>query len=130
MPAVLLNLKQPCFFAMNFFTADYGPFLRQHVKPVLAVVLSILIVFGCVCYRSGYLLGSAIHGANNGLAWLVTGYSPTVETRVATVAPRVVTESLKVADLRILARQAGYKKLARSGRKAELVAVLSSEAGP
>ena len=114
---------------MNFFTADYGPFLRQHVKPVLAVVLSILIVFGCVSYRSGYLLGSAIHGANDGLAYLVTGYSPTVEPRVATATPRVLhpiaAENLKVADLRILARQAGYKKLARSGRRAELVAVLS-----
>jgi len=121
---------------MNFLTADYGPLLRQHVKPVLAVVLSILIVFGCVCYRSGYLLGSAIHGANNGLAWLVTGYSPvatvapmvaTVAPMVATVAPMVVTESLKVADLRILARQAGHKKLARSGRRAELVAALASK---
>ena len=127
MPAVLLNLKQPCFFVMDFLTADYGPFLRQYVKPFLAVVLSVLIVFSCACNRRGYLLGSAIHGANDGLAWLVTGYSPTVESRVATVTPRVVTESLKVADLRILARQAGYKKLARSGRKAELVAVLASE---
>ena len=115
--------------------SDYGPFLRQHVKPVLAVVLSVLIVFGCAFYCSGYLLGSAIHGTNNGLAWLVTGYSPTVgpraatvAPRVATVAPRVATENLKVADLRILARQAGYKKLARSGRRAELVAVLSGEA--
>ena len=134
MPAVLLNLKQPCFFVMDFLTADYGPFLRQYVKPFLAVVLSVLIVFSCACYRGGYLLGSAIHGANDGLAWLVTGYSPTVEPRVATVtpkvvtvAPRMVTEGLTVADLRILAREAGYKRLARSGRKAELIAVLSSE---
>ena len=117
---------------MNFLTADYGPLLRQHVKPVLAVVLSILIVFGCACYRGGCLLGSAIHGANDGLAYLVTGYSPTVEPRVATVAPRVLhpiaAENLKVPELRILARQAGYKKLARSGRRAELVAVLTGEA--
>jgi hypothetical protein len=129
MPAVLSNLKQPCFFVMNFVTADYGPFLRQHVKPILAVVLSVLIVFSCACYRGGYSLGSAIHAANDGLAYLVTGYSPTVKPRVATVAPRVATEGLKVADLRILARQAGYKKLARSGRRAELVAVLTGEAG-
>lgn len=120
---------------MEFFTADHGPFLRQHVKPILAVVLSFFIVFSCACYRGGYLLGSAIHGANDGLAYLVTGYSPTVKPRVATVAPRVVTvaprmvtEGLTVADLRIPAREAGYKRLARSGRKAELVAVLSSEA--
>ena len=112
---------------MNSLTADYGPFLRQHVKPFLAVVLSVLIVFGCACYRGGYLLGSAIHGANDGLAWLVTGYSPTVTPKVVAVAPRMVTEGLTVADLRILAREAGYKRLARSGRKAELIAVLSGE---
>ena len=110
---------------MEFFTADQ---FQQHVKPALAIVLAALLVLGCACYRGGYLLGSAIHGANDGLAWLATGYTPTVEPRVATVAPRVATENLKVADLRILARQAGHKKLARSGRKAELVAVLSSEA--
>lgn len=123
---------------MDFFTADHGPFLKQHVKPFLAVVLSVLIVFSCACYRSGYLLGSAIHGANNGLAYLVTGYSPTVEPTVeptvATVTPRVLhpiaAENLKVADLRILARQAGHKKLARSGRKAELITVLTSEVRP
>ena len=131
MPAVLLNLKQPCFFIMNFFTADQ---FQQHVKPTLAVALAVLLVLGCACYRGGYLLGSAIHGANDDLAWLATGYTPTVEPRVATVeprvvtvAPRMVTESLTVANLRILAREAGYKKLARSGRKAELVAVLSGE---
>ena len=129
MPAVLSNLKQPCFFIMEFFTADQ---FQQHVKPALAVALAVLLVLGCACYRGGYLLGSAIHGANDGLAWLVTGYSPMVKPRVATVAPRVLhpiaAENLKVAELRILARQAGYKKLARSGRRAELVAVLSGEA--
>ena len=96
---------------MNFLTADQ---FQQHVKPLLAVALAVLIVFSCACYRGGHLLGSAIHGASDGLAWLATGYTPTV----AVVAP-------KVADLRILAREAGYKRLARSGRKAELVAVLS-----
>jgi hypothetical protein len=116
---------------MNFLTADQ---FQKHVKPFLAVVLSVLIVFSCACYRGGYLLGSAIHGANDGLAWLATGYTPTVAPRVAVVAPRVphpiAAENLKVAELRILARRAGYRKLARSGRKAELVAVLSSEARP
>ena len=110
---------------MNFFTADQ---FQQHVKPALAVALAVLLVLGCACYRGGYLLGSAIHRANDNLAWLATGYTPTVEPRVATATPRVVTESLKVAELRILARRAGYKKLARSGRRAELVAVLSGEA--
>ena len=130
MPAVLSNLKQPCFFIMEFFTANQ---FQQHVKPALAVALAVLLVLGCACYRGGYLLGSAIHGANDGLAWLVTGYTPTVAVvapKVATATPRVVTESLKVAELRTLARQAGYKKLARSGRRAELVAVLSSEVRP
>lgn len=116
---------------MNLFTADQ---FQQHVKPALAVALAALLVLGCACYRSGYLLGSAIHRVNDGLAYLMTGYSPTVEPTVeptvATVTPRVATESLTVANLRILARQAGYKKLARSGRKAELVAVLSSEVRP
>lgn len=112
---------------MNLFTADQ---FQQHVKPALAVALAVLLVLGCACYRGGYLLGSAIHGANNGLAYLVTGYSPTVEPRVATVTPRVLhpiaAENLKVTELRILARQAGYKKLARSGRRAELIAVLTN----
>ena len=118
----IIELETTLFSVMNFLTADQ---FQQHVKPFLAVVLSVLIVFSCACYRGGYLLGSAIYGANDGLAWLVTGYSP-----VAAATPRVVAESLKVADLRILARQAGYKRLARSGRKAELVAVLFSEARP
>ena len=126
MPALLSTLKHHVFFVMDFLAADHGPFLRRNVKPFLAVVLAALLVFGCACYRSGYVLGSAIHGANDGLAWLVTGYSPVVAPRVVTVSPRVVAvESLTVADLRILARQAGYKRLARSGRKAELIAVLS-----
>ena len=41
-----------------------------------------------------------------------------------TATPRVAVENLTVADLRILARKAGYQRLARSGRKADLIAAL------
>jgi hypothetical protein len=61
------------------------------------------------------------------LALTVAGWQPgsTSQPQPASIpAASLPVSGLTVAQLRTLARQAGYKQLARSGRRAELLAVL------
>lgn len=103
--------------------SDWSPAIRQIAHSVAAVVVAVYVV--------GFVLGSMVHAVNDRLAGVRPVPSRTVlqyqaPARIPTLptisAPPL--ETLTVAQLRQLARQAGHKGLARSGRKAQLLAVL------
>jgi len=102
---------------------DHGPGLRA-----LAGHLAHLIA---VTYAAGWVTGGLIHQINSELCYLVTGrrgiaapprppVAPAVPPR-----PRPMLEDLKVVELRQLAREAGFRALARSGRRQQLLEVLA-----
>lgn len=107
--------------------------LKSDWSPTLRNVASRLAAAAVAVYVAGFLFGAILHSANDTLAGLRPAPSYTMlqfqqATRVATVLPTIAAPplaSLKVTELRQLARQAGYRALARSGRKADLLAVLS-----
>ena len=86
-------------------------------------------------YAAGWTVGRWVHRLNDALAAAVTGRPAppplparvTVKRQAAAVAsPGNVAPPARhtVAQLRIMARAAGHRSLARSGRRAELLAVL------
>lgn len=104
--------------------SDWSPALRSAAQHLAAAVVAV--------YVAGYLFGAMLHTANDRLAGIKPVPSRTVlqyqapariPTVSATIAPPPL-ETLTVVELRKLARQAGHKSLARSGRKAQLLAVL------
>jgi hypothetical protein len=105
--------------------ADWSPTLRSIAHSIAAAVVAV--------YVAGFMLGVFIHSTNDTLAGIKPAPSRTVlqyqqATRIAPVLPTITAPplaSLTVVELRKLARQTGHKALARSGRKADLLAVLS-----
>jgi hypothetical protein len=105
--------------------ADWSPTLRSIAHHIAAAVVAVYVV--------GFTLGVFIHSANDALAGIKpTPSRPVLQyqqaTRVANVLPTITAPplaSLTVIELRKLARQAGHKSLARSGRKADLLAMLT-----
>lgn len=127
--------------AIAFIRADHGHALRQAVG-TLAVLVALT-------YTLGYLTGAWVHSLNDSLAGVsreipvitapavlqrpeppATYSAPTIAYAQAP-APQPPTlsappmESLTVAELRQLARAAGHRKLARSGRRSQLLEILA-----
>jgi hypothetical protein len=106
--------------------------LKSDWSPTLRNVASHLAVVIVATYVAGFMFGAILHSANDTLAGIRPAPSRTVlqyqqSARVAPVLPIIAAPplaSLTVAKLRKLARQAGHRALARSGRKADLLAVL------
>ena len=109
---------------LTILRSDWSPALRSGAQYLAAAVVAV--------YVAGYLLGAMLHAANDRLAGVKPVPSRTVlqfqsAARIPTTLPTISApplEALTVVQLRKLARQAGYKGLARSGRKAQLLAVL------
>ena len=105
--------------------SDWSPTLRSIAHSVAAAVVA--------AYVAGFMFGAILHSANDALAGIKPAPSRTVlqcqhAARVANTLPTIAAPplaSLTVVELRKLARQAGHRSLARSGRKADLLAVLS-----
>lgn len=106
----------------------------SHVCERTARALAVAIV---ATYAAGYAAGSMIHHWNDQLASLATGRQPrpalamirqrqaaAIATPAAAIAAPPL-DTLTVIELRKLARAAGHRQLARSGRKADLLAVLA-----
>lgn len=105
--------------------SDWSPTLRSIAHRIAAAAVAV--------YAAGFMLGVFIHGANDTLAGVKFAPSYTVlqfqqTARIPAVLSTITAPplaSLKVTELRKLARQAGHRALARSGRKADLLAALS-----
>lgn len=110
---------------LTILKSDWSPALRSIAHSVAAAVVAV--------YVAGYMLGAIVHSANDALVGIKPVPSRTVlqrqqAARVATVLPTITPPplaSLTVVELRKLARQAGYRSLARSGRRADLLAMLT-----
>jgi hypothetical protein len=121
-----------------FYRSDWAPACES-----LARSLAVAIV---ATYAAGYAAGRILHRLNDRLASMASGRQPqrpspppapvaapiirqpqaaaTVQTRTAAIQSPPL-DTLTVAQLRIMARAAGHKRLARSGRRADLLAVLA-----
>lgn len=118
--------------AIRFIQADHGPQVRAAVS-VLAIAVA-------ATYVLGYLTGQWVHNLNDSMAGFrldsaalfqpapAPSLAPVMIQRHASATMSTIAappiESLTVAELRKLARQAGHRKLARSGRRAQLLEVL------
>jgi hypothetical protein len=109
----------------HFLTADHGPTCERIARAVAVAIVA--------TYAAGYAAGRAIHRLNDRLAAAVSGrqlqpqpirqrQAAATVTAAAIAAPPL--SGLTVVQLRKLARAAGHRSLARSGRKADLLATL------
>ena len=110
----------------SFCLSDWAPAIERTAR-ALAVAVA------CT-YAAGYAAGRMLHRLNDALADLSTGRQPApamiLQRQAAAIAsPAAIAApplaSLTVAQLRKLARAAGHRQLARSGRRADLLAVLA-----
>ena len=102
----------------SFLLSDWSPAIKRCARS-LAVAIAI-------AYAAGYASGCAIHRWNDRLAAAVSGRQLQPQPRPIRqqqAAPPLA--SLTVIELRKMARAAGHRSLARSGRKADLLAVLA-----
>ena len=111
---------------LTILRSDWSPALRSTAHSIAAAVVAV--------YVAGYLLGAVIHAASDRLAGVRPAPSRTVlqfqsAARIPTTLPTISApplETLTVVQLRKLARQAGYKGLARSGRRVQLLEALNA----
>ena len=110
---------------------DWGRALEAGARSLAVVVVAV--------FTAGLVLGTWVHSSNAALAALAShGHRPAAPaapiaaaTETAPAAPIARDwagrpfEALTVRELRLQARAAGHRALARSGRRAELLAVLA-----
>ena len=136
----------------SILRSDWTPYLQRSARAV-AVVVAALIVAAEFTYHAGRMTGAAVHQLNDTVAGIASGrvdwrpmlieltawahsalaapvaaVRPVVQ-RQASAAPSIGLQrpslaALPVKQLRIMAREAGFKALARSGRRADLLAAL------
>jgi non-ribosomal peptide synthetase component F len=110
----------------SFCLSDWAPACESFARSLAVAIVA--------TYAAGYAMGAMIHRWNDRLATLASGRRidpPTRPVRLAQAAaitPAAIAApplaSLTVVELRRLARAAGHRQLARSGRRADLLAVL------
>lgn len=108
---------------------------RQWGRAIETGIRSVAVV-AVAAYTAGWVFGAWVHSSNAALAALAShGHRPAapiaaaIETAPAAPIARDWAgrpfEALTVRELRLQARAAGHRALARSGRRAELLAVLA-----
>ena len=119
---------------IQFIRTDHGPAIRQAVG-----VLAVAVAMTCTL---GYLTGQWVHNLNDSMAGFRLDTAalfqsappvrpvPTMvqQRHAAATLPTLQAPplaDLTVAELRKLARSQGHGKLARSGRRADLLQVLA-----
>jgi hypothetical protein len=92
----------------------------RHAAAVLVAVYAAGLVFGALVHRLSEAL-AAIASSSHQPARQAAHQAPAERQRAA-----VAVDRLTVRELRQLARQAGHRALARSGRRADLLQVLAA----
>lgn len=117
-----------------FLKADHGPTLRRYAT-ILGTIVALLITLATIAADAAYSLGrqtrEAIDARNEQLAALARSIVELIDG-IAIEFPELAAPdisplaALPVRELRRLARAAGLpRELSRSGRRADLLAVLA-----
>jgi heme A synthase len=99
--------------------ASWGQAMAAAARSAAAVLVAV--------YTAGLVLGAWVHQLSAALATLAS--RPHQTTKPAPAAqhrPAPAVDRLTVREIRQLARQAGHRALARSGRRADLLQALAA----
>jgi len=99
--------------------ASWGQAMAAAARSAAAVLVAV--------YTAGLVLGAWVHQLSAALATLASRtHQTTKPAPAAQHRPAPAVDRLTVRELRQLARQAGHRALARSGRRADLLQALAA----
>jgi hypothetical protein len=99
--------------------ASWGQAMAAAARSAAAVLVAV--------YAAGLVLGAWVHQLNAALAAMASRWHRTAQPApAAPQRPAPAVDRLTVRELRQLARQAGHRALARSGRRADLLQALAA----